>query len=207
MHVMNTVFVFFPSQTFFCLRRSGFVIGVRENGLGARPNFLYAGKTLHSDYVNDFRIQRHKSSSSQLDSPTAEQLSADWLSQRSVPSVLSLRSAFVSPAPLCAQLFFYTPRHIERRNNRSTQRNSLTTILINAFYQFYRFIVAALVTWSRGYMVTCSNGHVVTCSNGHMFSDFHSIKEDSRLQPSALVIFFFYFYFNFFFYIFAQLSL
>jgi len=47
MHVMNTVFFFFPSQTFFCLRRSGFVIGVRGNGLGARQNFLYAGKTLY----------------------------------------------------------------------------------------------------------------------------------------------------------------
>jgi len=42
---MNS-FLFFSSQTFFCLRRSGFVIGARENGVGARPNFLYAGKTL-----------------------------------------------------------------------------------------------------------------------------------------------------------------
>jgi len=49
MHVMNTVLFFlffFPSQTFFCLRRLGFVIGVQENGVGARPHFLYAGKTL-----------------------------------------------------------------------------------------------------------------------------------------------------------------
>ncbi|TNN45824.1 hypothetical protein EYF80_043979 [Liparis tanakae] len=37
----------------------------------------------HSYDVNDFRSQHHESSSSQLD-PTAEQLSADWLSQRSV---------------------------------------------------------------------------------------------------------------------------
>ncbi|TNN84415.1 hypothetical protein EYF80_005408 [Liparis tanakae] len=35
--------------------------------------------------LNDFRIQRHESSSSQSD-PTAEQLSADWLSQRRVAS-------------------------------------------------------------------------------------------------------------------------
>src|SRR4029434_9842406 len=35
---------------FFCLRRSRFVVGARENGLGARPNFLYAGKTLY-DHV------------------------------------------------------------------------------------------------------------------------------------------------------------
>jgi len=34
----------------------------------------------------------------------------------------ALRSALVSPAPLCAQLnFCYTPRLIERRNNRATQ--------------------------------------------------------------------------------------
>jgi len=47
MHVMNTGFLFcFSIADFFCLRRSGFVIGVRENGLGARPNFLHAGKTL-----------------------------------------------------------------------------------------------------------------------------------------------------------------
>jgi len=39
-----------------------------------------------SDYVKDFRFQRHVSSSSQLDSSTAEQLSADWLSQCSVLS-------------------------------------------------------------------------------------------------------------------------
>jgi len=73
--------------------------------------------------VNDFRFQRHESSSSELDSSTAEQLSADWLSQRSVLSVLSLRSALVSPASLCAQIyFFYTPPFIEGRNNRATQR-------------------------------------------------------------------------------------
>jgi len=34
-------FFFFPSQTFFC----------RENGLGARPNVLYAGKTLYIYYI------------------------------------------------------------------------------------------------------------------------------------------------------------
>jgi len=56
--------------------------------------------------VNDFRIQRHVSSSSQLDSSTEQQLSADWLSQRSIPSP----SALVSPALLCAQIYFvYTP--------------------------------------------------------------------------------------------------
>src|SRR4029434_10216795 len=38
--------LFFIADFFWCLRRSGFVIGARENGLGARPNFLYAGKTL-----------------------------------------------------------------------------------------------------------------------------------------------------------------
>jgi len=70
--------------------------------------------------VNDFRIQRHVSSSSQLDSLTEEQLSADWLSQRSVLSVLS---AVFSAVPLCSKLnFFYTPRLIECRNNRATQQ-------------------------------------------------------------------------------------
>src|SRR4029434_5588633 len=39
-------FFFLNRGLFFCLRRSGFVVGARENGLGARPNFLYAGKTL-----------------------------------------------------------------------------------------------------------------------------------------------------------------
>src|SRR4029434_10847171 len=38
--------LFFIADFFWCLRRSGFVVGARENGLGARPNFLYAGKTL-----------------------------------------------------------------------------------------------------------------------------------------------------------------
>src|SRR4029434_8813740 len=38
--------LFFYRRVFFCLRRSGFVVGARENGVGARPNFLYAGKTL-----------------------------------------------------------------------------------------------------------------------------------------------------------------
>src|SRR4029434_2946242 len=37
---------FYRGLFFFCLRRSRFVVGARENGLGARPNFLYAGKTL-----------------------------------------------------------------------------------------------------------------------------------------------------------------
>jgi len=56
MHVMNTSFLFyFSSQTFFCLRRSGFVIGVWENGLGARPNFLYAGKALLHIQVHTHR--------------------------------------------------------------------------------------------------------------------------------------------------------
>ncbi|TNN24820.1 hypothetical protein EYF80_065054 [Liparis tanakae] len=41
-------FSFFHCRLFFCLRRSGFVIGVREIGFGARPNFLYAGKPLTS---------------------------------------------------------------------------------------------------------------------------------------------------------------
>src|SRR4029434_8406162 len=39
-------FIYFIADFFFFLRRSRFVVGVRENGLGARPNFLYAGKTL-----------------------------------------------------------------------------------------------------------------------------------------------------------------
>src|SRR4029434_9625606 len=39
-------YLFFIADFFFCLKRSGFVVGARENGLGARPNFLYAGKTL-----------------------------------------------------------------------------------------------------------------------------------------------------------------
>src|SRR4029434_6233800 len=39
-------YLFFITDFFWCLRRSGFVVGARENGLGARPNFLYAGKTL-----------------------------------------------------------------------------------------------------------------------------------------------------------------
>jgi len=51
-----------------------------------------------SDYVNDFRFQRHEGSSSQLDSPTEEQPSADWLSQRSVLHVLSLHTALFSVA-------------------------------------------------------------------------------------------------------------
>ena len=38
-------------QTFFCLRRLGFFIGARENGLGVRPHFLYAGKTLERKAV------------------------------------------------------------------------------------------------------------------------------------------------------------
>jgi len=58
--------------------------------------------------VNDFRIQRHVSSSSQLDSSTEEQLSADWLSQRSVLSVLSLRSRFSCAALRSTQLFLYS---------------------------------------------------------------------------------------------------
>src|SRR4029434_4649446 len=41
-------YFFFIADFFWCLRRSGFVVGARENGLGARPNFLYAGKTLYS---------------------------------------------------------------------------------------------------------------------------------------------------------------
>src|SRR4029434_4672750 len=40
------LFIYFIADFFFCLRRSRFVVGARENGLGARPNFLYAGKTL-----------------------------------------------------------------------------------------------------------------------------------------------------------------
>src|SRR4029434_2434447 len=40
--------LFFNADFFWCLRRSRFVVGARENGLGARPNFLYAGKTLQS---------------------------------------------------------------------------------------------------------------------------------------------------------------
>src|SRR4029434_7157793 len=37
---MTAFFIFFLSRTFFG------ALGARENGLGARPNFLYAGKTL-----------------------------------------------------------------------------------------------------------------------------------------------------------------
>src|SRR4029434_2239815 len=45
---MTAFFLFiFYRRLFWCLRRSGFVVGAWENGLGARPNFLYAGKTLH----------------------------------------------------------------------------------------------------------------------------------------------------------------
>src|SRR4029434_6806688 len=40
------LFYFFIADFFFSLSRSRFVLGARENGLGARPNFLYAGKTL-----------------------------------------------------------------------------------------------------------------------------------------------------------------
>src|SRR4029434_8807602 len=43
-------YLFFIADFFWCLRRSRFVVGARENGLGARPNFLYAGKTLY-DHV------------------------------------------------------------------------------------------------------------------------------------------------------------
>src|SRR4029434_7628346 len=42
------LFIYFHRRLLVCLRRSGFVVGGRENGLGARPNFLYAGKTLHT---------------------------------------------------------------------------------------------------------------------------------------------------------------
>src|SRR4029434_856486 len=42
-------YLFFIADFFWCLRRSGFVVGARENGLGAHPNFLYAGKTLTSE--------------------------------------------------------------------------------------------------------------------------------------------------------------
>src|SRR4029434_1695197 len=42
------LFIYFIADFFFCLRRSRFDVGARENGLGARPNFLYAGKTLSS---------------------------------------------------------------------------------------------------------------------------------------------------------------
>ena len=42
------LFIFFIADFFWCLRRSGFVVGARENGLGAHPNFLYAGKTLEA---------------------------------------------------------------------------------------------------------------------------------------------------------------
>jgi len=41
MHVMNSFYF-----CFFFHRRLFFALGARENGLGARPNFLYAGKTL-----------------------------------------------------------------------------------------------------------------------------------------------------------------
>src|SRR4029434_7733047 len=42
-------YLFILSRTFFfCIRRSRFDVGARENGLGARPNFFYAGKTLHT---------------------------------------------------------------------------------------------------------------------------------------------------------------
>src|SRR4029434_10949659 len=40
------LFYFFIADFFWCLRRSGFVVGDHENALGARQNFLYAGKTL-----------------------------------------------------------------------------------------------------------------------------------------------------------------
>src|SRR4029434_6755908 len=40
------LFIYFITDFFFCLRRSRFDVGARENGLRARPNFLYAGKTL-----------------------------------------------------------------------------------------------------------------------------------------------------------------
>ena len=44
---MTAFYLFiFIADFFFCLRRSGFVVGARENGLGAHPNFLNAGKTL-----------------------------------------------------------------------------------------------------------------------------------------------------------------
>src|SRR4029434_4271219 len=45
---MNDSFFYFIfiADFFWCFRRSGFVVGARESGLGARPNFLYAGKTL-----------------------------------------------------------------------------------------------------------------------------------------------------------------
>jgi len=58
MHMMNTgfFFSFFSIADFFCLRRSGFVIGARENGLGVRPNVLYAGKTLISRYCLFSRV-------------------------------------------------------------------------------------------------------------------------------------------------------
>jgi len=39
---MNTVFILFFHRGLF------FALGARENGLGVRPNFLYAGKTLVS---------------------------------------------------------------------------------------------------------------------------------------------------------------
>jgi len=59
---------------------SALVSGVITSPVGAHSSVNV------SDYVNDFRFQRHVSSSSQLDSSTVEQLSADWLSQRSVLS-------------------------------------------------------------------------------------------------------------------------
>jgi len=93
--------------------------------------------------VKDFRIQRHVSSSSQLDSSTEEQLSADWLSQRTVPSspslwFLLLRSALNSTLFILRDLLSAV---IIARHNEL-----IIKFVANYFNnRFYRFVVAALV--------------------------------------------------------------
>jgi len=76
-----------------------------------------------SDDVNDFRFQRHVSSSSQLDSLTEEQLNADWLSQCNIMvcPLPPLRSCFSCGSAL-KSTFFILRDFIERHNNRATQR-------------------------------------------------------------------------------------
>src|SRR4029434_2572209 len=48
------VYLFFIADFFWCLRRSRFVVGARENGLGARLHFLYGAQTLNLCSLGEF---------------------------------------------------------------------------------------------------------------------------------------------------------
>jgi len=91
--------------------------------------------------LNNCRFQRYESSSSQLDSPTAERLDADWL-------CISASWSLASTSALRSTQLFYTqlsPRFLEWCNNRATQ-SIAKEIRCQLFYRCNRFVVAARAT-------------------------------------------------------------